>query len=164
MVNLEIALLLKELLTELGAEVLMTRESHDVDISNIERAQMMNEWGADAVIRVHCNGSANPLSRGTGMYVRKTGACASESELLARCLLAGVSGRTGAKALGVYKRDTYTGLNWAVTPCVLAELGYLTNPDEDQLLCDPAYQRLLALGLADGLIAYFATAGKQAAD
>ena len=152
--NLEIALLLEELLKELGAEVLMTRETADVNVSNIERASMMNDWGADAVVRLHCNGSTNHAVHGMGMYIRKTGACAEESEALARCLLASMSARTGAKAQGVYKRDTYTGLNWSTVPSVLVEMGYMTNAEEDKKLNDPAYQELLALGIADGLMDY----------
>lgn len=152
--NLEIALLLKELLEELGAEVLMTRETADVNVSNIERAVMMNDWGADAVVRLHCNGSTDHAVHGMGMYIRKTGPCAEESEALARYLLAAMHERTGAKAQGVYKRDTYTGLNWSTVPSVLVEMGYLTNADEDKRLNDPTYQELLAFGIAEGLSDY----------
>ena len=152
--NLEIALLLRELLIDMGAEVLMTRETADVNVSNIERAVMMNEWGADAVVRLHCNGSTDRSVHGMGMYIRKTGEGAGESERLARCLLSAMSRRTGAKAQGVYKRDPYTGLNWSTVPSVLVEMGYLTNPDEDKKLNDPDYQTLVVLGIAEGLVAY----------
>ena len=158
--DLEVALLLKELLEELGAEVLMTRETADVNVSNMERALMMNEWGADVVVRLHCNGSTNHAVHGMGMYIRKTGACAEESEALARCLMKCMTARTGAKAQGVYKRDTYTGLNWSTVPCVLVEMGYMTNADEDRKLNDPAYQTLLALGLAEGIMDYLGQAQK----
>lgn len=157
-VNLQISLILRDILVSLGAEVLMTRETDDVNVSNIERAQMMNDWGADAVIRVHCNGSTNRSYRGAGMYVRKTGTGAGESAALARCLIDALASRTGCKSHGVFKRDSYTGLNWSEVPCVLAEVGYLTNPEEDLLLTDPDYQVLIALGLADGLQAYLCPA------
>lgn len=86
----------------------MTREENDVDISNIERAVMMNKWGADMVLRIHCNGSIDRSVKGAGMYVRKTGAMAEESAQLARCLLAAVGEYAGAQTQSVYKRDTYT--------------------------------------------------------
>ena len=155
--NLEVALLLKELLEELGAEVLMTRETADVNVSNMERALMMNEWGADAVLRLHCNGNNVQSVHGMGMYIRKTGQAAEESERLARCLLTCMSRRTGAKAQGIYKRDSYTGLNWSTVPCVLVEMGYMTNPDEDKKLNDPLYQEQIVLGIAEALIDYFET-------
>ena len=58
-VNLDISLQLREALEALGCEVYMTRETNDVDISNQERAIMMNELGVDLVLRIHCNGSTN---------------------------------------------------------------------------------------------------------
>ena len=152
--DLDIALLLRDALTALGAEVKMTRETNDVDISNQERAIVMNEWGADFVIRIHCNGSTDQSASGAGMYVRKTGVFAEESAALGSYLLSGVCEIAGAKRTGVYKRDTYTGLNWSEVPCVLAELGYMTNPEEDKKLNDPEYQRLLVIGLATGMSLY----------
>ncbi len=156
-VNLQVSLILRDILTAMGAEVKMTREENDVDISNIERAVMMNEWGADMVLRIHCNGSVNRSVKGAGMYVRKTGARAEESALLARCLLTAVGEDAGAQTQGVYKRDTYTGLNWSEVPCVLVELGYLSNAEEDVLLNDAAYQEKLALALVRGMIDYVNT-------
>ena len=155
------SLLLRDELKRLGAEVLMTRETHDVDISNIERALMMNEWGADAVVRVHLNGSTNKDAHGIGMYVRNTGACAEESGRLARCLLDALRDMTDAHIQGVYRRDTYTGLNWSEVPCVLAELGYMTNPDEDKNTARAEYQLLLAQGIAKGICLYFEGAAAE---
>lgn len=151
---LEISLKLRDLLTELGAEVLMTRETHDVDISNQERAIMMNEWGADLVLRMHCNGSTNPEIKGMGMYVRYSGDCSQESYALAEALLKHMSGTTGAEADGVFKRNTYTGLNWSTVPSVLVEMGYMTNPEEDQKLNDAGYQEMLVIGAVYGICEY----------
>ncbi len=156
-VDLQVSLILRDILTAMGAEVKMTREENDVDISNIERAVMMNEWGADMVLRIHCNGSIDRSVKGAGMYVRKTGAMAEESAQLARCLLAAVGEYAGAQTQSVYKRDTYTGLNWSEVPCVLVELGYLSNAEEDALLNDAAYQEKLALALVWGMIDYVNT-------
>ena len=58
-VNLDVSLMLRDALEAEGAQVIMTRETNDVDISNQERAIMMNEVGADLVLRIHCNGSVN---------------------------------------------------------------------------------------------------------
>ncbi len=153
-VNLDVSVQLKTVLTELGAQVLMTRETHDVDISNQQRAIMMNEWGADLVLRIHCNGSTDSSDEGAGMYIRNTGAKAEESGLLAQCLLESLCAATGAHRNGVYRRDTYTGLNWSEVPSVLVEMGYMSNRSEDEKLNDPAYQKLLVEGLALGIIDY----------
>lgn len=153
-VNLDVALKLRDALTALGAQVLMTRETHDIDISNQERAIMMNDWGADVVLRIHCNGSTDSRARGMGMYVRATGECAEESRALARALADAMVLTTGAELDGVFRRDTYTGLNWSLVPCVLVEMGFMTNPEEDILLSDSVYQDKLVMGMVNGIIDY----------
>jgi N-acetylmuramoyl-L-alanine amidase len=40
-------------------------------------------------------------------------------------------------------------------PAVLIETGYLTNPLESKRLFSPSYQKLLAKGIADGVVSYF---------
>ncbi|MBR5986253.1 MAG: N-acetylmuramoyl-L-alanine amidase, partial [Clostridia bacterium] len=157
-VDLEIALKLRDLLTEMGAQVLMTRETADVNISNVERAEMMNLWGADCVLRIHCDGSTDHDVHGMAMYVRLTGEKAQESCELAQCLLSAMGEATGAKKRGVFKRDTYSGLNWSKVPAVLVECGYMSNPEEDKLLSTPEYQEKLVLGMAMGLAEYFGRA------
>ena len=156
-VNLEVALRLKEALESEGAAVVMTRETNDVDISNQERAIMCNEAGCELVLRIHCNGAEDKSVNGMGMYVRATGACADESYTAAECLLEKMSEITGAKAQGIYKRDTYTGLNWSEVPSVLVEMGYMSNPEEDEKLCDGEYQSLLVRGMVEGICSYFST-------
>ena len=45
--------------------------------------------------------------------------------------------------------------NWSTVPCILVECGFMTNPEEDANLNDPAYQDLLAQGMAEGIAIYF---------
>lgn len=152
--NLEVSLQLRDALEELGATVIMARETHDVDISNQERAIMMNEAGCDLVLRIHCNGSESASANGIGLYIRKTGTGAEACEAAAELLLPAMVEATGAKGNGIYKSDTYTGLNWSEVPCILVEMGFMTNPEEDEKLNDPAYQQLLVEGMVNGVVAY----------
>ena len=62
---------------------------------------------------------------------------------------------TGANTESVHVRDTYSGLNWSTVPSILVEMGYMSNPDEDEKLCSPEYQSDLVHGMIDGLITYF---------
>lgn len=152
---LEISMKLRDALLKEGAEVLMTRETHDVNISNQERAIMMNDWGADLVLRIHCDGSTKKSANGIGLFVNKSYDISAESKKAAQAILPRMVEATGAKQRAVYERDTYTGLNWSEVPCILVECGYLTNPDEDVRLNDPDYQQLLAEGMVEGICDYF---------
>ena len=156
---LEISFKLKEALEAAGAEVYMTRETHDVNISNQERAQMMNQLGVDLVLRIHCDGSSKKSVNGLGMYVNKSYEISAESKLAAGFLIQRMAETTGAKKRGVFERDTYTGLNWSTVPCVLVECGFMTNPDEDVKLNDPEYQQKLAEGMVLGIQDYIAARG-----
>ena len=154
-VNLQVALLLRDALEAEGATVVMTRETNDVDISNQERAILCNEAGCDLVLRIHCNGSENRSVTGIGLYVRATGACAEESYAASEAILPAMAEATGANAQGIFKRDSYTGLNWSEVPSILVEMGYMSNAEEDERLCDPEYQSLLVEGMLEGMCTYF---------
>jgi N-acetylmuramoyl-L-alanine amidase len=149
--NLIVALQLRDRLEAEGARVIMTRETNDVDISNVERALMMNEANVDIWLRVHCNGNSKRNVHGMSMYVRDGGPCAEESYAAGELLLEEMSAATGAKARGVHRSDNYSGNNWSERPCVLVEMGYMTNPEEDVLLNDPDYQRKLIEGYVNAL-------------
>ena len=154
-VNLQIGLKLRDALESYGAEVYMTRETNDVNISNQQRAKMMNELGVDMVFRIHLNGSSRSSSiNGMCSYVRKTGVYKKESAEISKLVLKHMSTQTGAKNLGVNYSDGYTGLNWSTVPSMLLELGYMTNPTEDRKLVTSEYQDKLVRGLVNGVCEY----------
>ena len=152
-VNLQIGLKLRDALEALGAEVYMTRTTADVNISNQQRAKMMNELGVDLVLRIHCNGGSSGRY-GMMIYVRETGACKAESAAAAKLIVDAMQLETGARSHGVKYSDTYTGLNWSTVPSMLMELGYLTNAREDRLLNSPEYQDKLVTGMINGICVY----------
>lgn len=150
-VNLDVSLQLRDALEALGCEVYMTRQTNDVDISNRERALMMNELGVDLVLRIHCNGAENSGAHGIGLYVTKTGDIAEASLEAAEAILPRLIEATGAREDGIFRRDTYTGQNWSTVPCVMVEMGFMSNPDEDEKLSDPDYQQKLVTGMVEGI-------------
>ncbi|MBR4443132.1 MAG: N-acetylmuramoyl-L-alanine amidase [Clostridia bacterium] len=155
-INLQIALLLRAALEAQGATVYMTREINDVDISNIERAKMMNELGANVVLRLHCNGSDDQSANGIGLFVKSGGDGAAESYAISETLIAAMGEATGARTEPIHVRDNYSGLNWSTVPSILVEMGYQSNPAEDELLASQEYQALLVEGMVNGLTQYFA--------
>ena len=153
---LEISLKLRDALVAQGAEVYMTRETHDVNISNQERAKMMNALGVDLVLRIHCDGADNRSKHGIAVYCSKSNSIAAESYRACEAILPAVCAATGAKDNGIISNDNYTGQNWSTVPCLMVECGFASNPDEDVLLNTEDYQLKLAEGLTQGIVDYIA--------
>lgn len=157
--NLELSLLLKDALEAEGYEVILTRETADVNISNAERAELANEVGADIFIRIHADGAENKEANGISvLYPSKknpyVGYLSAESKRLADHVLKKLCERTGAKKRGVIERDDLTGTNWAQMPVIVVEAGFMTNEAEELKLVSRAYQTLLARGIVEGVKEY----------
>lgn len=158
--NLELSLKLRKALENAGYEVLLTRETAEVDISNAERAEIANEADADIYIRVHADGADNPSANGISvLYPSETNPYVAwlspESKKLAQAVLDGMCQETGAKNRGIVKRDDLTGTNWAQMPVIVVEAGFMTNEAEEKKLLDGAYQSLLVKGMVAGIEEYF---------
>lgn len=157
--NLQVAVILEEILLERGYEVIMVRTSHDVNISNRERAAVANEAGADVFIRIHANGAEDSGVHGAMTLCQTAanpynGALYEESRRLSDCVLDAFMEKTGAKKQRVWETDTMSGINWATVPTTIVEMGYMTNPEEDSKMATEEYQRLMAEGMADGIDRY----------
>lgn len=154
-VNLAVGLLLRDLLEKQGATVVMTRETNDVNISNIQRAQLFNERKTDYALRLHCNGTDNEDVHGAFMLVPTKNPYLEDCELAADLLIDSYCKATGAKNLGITKRSDQTAFNWSERMIINIEMGHMTNKDEDFNLTDAEYQKKMAQGLANGILAYF---------
>ena len=162
--NLTVSLQLREALERRGYWVIMTRETHDVDLSNIQRAQFANEAGADIMVRVHANGSTNASKHGaeTVCMTRTTPynpALYAKSRALSEAVVNGLCAVSGAKNNGVWETNTMTGINWSQVPVTIVEMGYMSNETEDRNMATAAYQAKLVKGICDGIDAYFAANG-----
>ena len=152
----EISLKLREALEAQGAQVYMTRETHDVDISNQERAKMMNDLGVDLVLRIHCDGADSRSKNGIALYCSRSNSIAGESKRACEAILPALCEITGAKNNGIVSNDHYTGQNWSEVPCLMVECGFLSNPEEGEKLNTEDYQWLLAEGMTRGIMDYIA--------
>lgn len=143
-----------------GYTVYLTRTSHDVNISNMERAQYASSVGADIAVRIHANGVDNASVSGALALAPSSSnpyiAYLSDSSWnLSKCILDAYCAATGMRNQGVSTSDTMTGINWSTVPVTILEMGYMTNPTDDVNMEDPAYQARMVQGIADGIDAYF---------
>lgn len=163
-VNMEAGLILKSLLEQKGYKVVMTRETNEVNISNVERAQVANAAKADMTIRLHCDSIGNSGKSGAVLIVpSKTGKYTSGiypasfkyAEYLKKSLQ-----DSGVKVNGIFERSDMTGFNWSQVPVVIFEMGFMSNWNEDRMLCDSNYQTKLMQVVVTAIDAYNASLGQ----
>lgn len=160
-INLQIATKLKSLLEKSGVRVVMTRTSSEVNISNVERAQIASRAKADLFVRIHCDSSEDRSYHGIStLYPAKnawTSPFFDKSLKAAELIQKSIIREVGSGNLGIVPRNDLTGFNWSKVPVVLVESGFLSNPFEDKELNDPTYQLKLARGVSRGILIYLRT-------
>lgn len=157
-VNLEASLILKELLLQRGYNVVMTREDSEVNISNAERAEIANNAKANITIRVHCDSINDGGKTGATILVpskdsQYTKNIYGESYKYADVLKQTLSDNN-IKVNGIFERSDITGFNWSKVPVVILEMGFMSNYNEDKMLCDYEYQKLLMECVAKSIDKY----------
>lgn len=157
--NLETSIVLRNILESKGYKVIMTRESHDVNISNSERAIFANNNNADMVIRIHADSLNNPSKTGASVLIpakesKYTTNIYEDSKTCAN-LIENKMKESGIQVNGVFERNDLTGFNWSKVPVVLVEMGFLSNYNEDQMMSNPEYQNKLMKSISEGLEEYF---------
>lgn len=157
--TLEVALKLEKALQN-DYRITMIRRTHNVDISNSERATRCNQAGADLALRLHADGSNNRSVQGMSFLYPSASSpftknIATQSLEIANILSRAVLKETQANSRGIVPRSDLTGFNWSKVPVVLIEMGFMTNPKEDKKLSEAAYQDKIVKGIKEGLDSYF---------
>ena len=158
--TLSVSQKLRRILEERGYKVIMIRESNDVNLSNAERAEIANKSGASIFVRVHANSLDNNSVHGTLSMCQTAknpynGNLHAKSYSLSKKITDYVCAATGFKNRGVQETDSMSGINWCTIPVTIIEMGFMSNPEEDQKMAQDDYQELIAAGIANGIDAYF---------
>ena len=151
--------ILKSYLEQMGFKVIMTRETNDVNITNSERATFANENNADLVIRIHADGSEDQSVSGASLHIpaqngQYTSKIYPKSNECAEIMMASMR-QAGFKVNNIYQRSDLTGFNWSEVPAVLVEMGYMSNPEEDQKMSQTSYQEKMMKSIAEATQKYF---------
>lgn len=154
--NLDVALRLRDLFLDAGYSVVMIRETNNVTISNVERAEIANKYGADAFVRIHANSSENTNTRGALTICqspsnRYNANIYKECKSLSQSVINEFCKATGFENDGVWENDTMTGINWCQVPTTIVEMGYMSNRAEDTVMATDGFMDNAARGIFAGV-------------
>lgn len=147
--NLQVAKKVESKLKSKGIDVKMSRSS-DIFYSLSERAEMANDYGADAFVSIHQNSAEAKSANGIETYYNRK---KEEDRPLSNDIQKQVISQTGANNRGV-KNAEFTVLVKSEMISALVECGFITNESEVKKLSDPSYQDKLATGIANGIEEY----------
>lgn len=157
--TLDIANQVAKILMANGAKVVMTRSS-DVEVGLYECTDKANAAKADIYVSIHINANDNKAIGGTSTYIHN-GADSTriqESNKLARCVQNELVKSLGLRDIGVLKAN-FAVLRTSNMPAILAEVAFISNAQEEQLLRTEDFRKKAAEAIAKGIGLYFAPKG-----
>ena len=144
-IALDVANRVAQKLQNSGMSVVMTRDS-DYFVELAERANIANQTGADVFVSIHCN-SGPSTAQGTEVW---TYPGAAEDKRLAEELLERMIARTGLRSRGT-KEENFAVLRLTRCPAALVELGFISNPEEEQTMKTFDYQDQASTAIVEGI-------------
>lgn len=152
---LDLSSKLLSLLDEEGVKVVLTRNSNDVKLNNIDRAEIANSVSANLAVHIHCSYSSDSRKNGIITYYPKQNEWTEDfykkSKLAALYIQSELVKSCKANDNGVFQRDDLACFNWSKVPTVQVEVGYLSNPRDDASLANDDFRWSLAWGLRSGI-------------
>ena len=162
--NLSIVFSLKDLLEDMGFDVVLTRKTEGGLYGSPtkgfkkrdmqKRQEIIEETKPDFVLSIHQNYFPSKSSRGGQVFYNKQEPL---SELLAKDIQSELNqlyGKQGVKSRQVMAGE-YFMLDCTVYPSVIIECGFLSNPTEDKLLNSVEWQEEISHAITAGVMTYF---------
>ena len=150
-INLQVSKILARMLEKAGHKVKLTREDDVEDQELSWRVEEAWKFRTDIYVCIHCNAFASPAAHGTETYYYPG---SDNGRALARCIQSELVKNCRTADRGVKSNDEWTVLTDTYCPAVLVEMAFLTNDRDRELLTDPFNQRLLAVGILNGIMAF----------
>lgn len=144
------------LLRQQGYQVIMTR-TRDEYIQLAERARIANDANADIFLSIHFNSGGSEKPRGVEvLYASENNVSlkkqAGDQRRLANEVLKSVLKETGMSSRGVKNRPELAVLRLTKMNAALVEGGFMSNPDEMDIIKSDAYLDKLARGIVNGIV------------
>lgn len=157
-INLSIAKLVKTELAASGYTVYMTREEDVALCEGNERSKkltdmqnrvaLIEEKSPRLTVSIHQNSYSAGTKGAQVFYYSGSG----EGKELAAIIQESIRDAVGDDNHRVEKaNDSYYMLRKVSSPLVIVECGFLSNPEEEALLLEPAYQKKMAHGICEGV-------------
>jgi len=165
-INLKIALNLQKLLEQSGANVILTRSDenaiYDLDkktlrekkVSDIKnRVKIGNNSSADIFVSIHLNKIPQNQYSGWQTFYKDGN---EQGKELATSIQNNLNEtiQKENKRLPMKISNVYI-IKQVEIPTAIVECGFLSNPEEEQILQQEIYQEKLAWGIYNGIIEYF---------
>ena len=162
-VNLEIARRLDGILGFLGESALMLREEdvslHDPEAASLRekkasdlynRAETAAQYPEATLVSIHQNSFQQSQYRGTQVFYAPTEGSRELAQSIQETVRGSLQPDNSRESRPI--PETVYLMNHVPNRAVLVECGFLSNPEEEGMLQDPAYQTKLALALAAGCL------------
>lgn len=165
-INLKIALKLRRIVEDNGGIVIMTRENDEglyteksktvkemktEDLHN--RKKIIENGNCDIFISIHLNSFEQSKYYGAQTFYGKDN---EKSKKLAYCIQEQLRDELDKNNKRIPQESEEVFLiNELEIPSVLVECGFLSNPQEEQLLISDEYQEKIAISIFNGIVKYF---------
>ncbi|MDD4504708.1 MAG: N-acetylmuramoyl-L-alanine amidase [Clostridiaceae bacterium] len=149
-VNLDIILKLKSLLEQQGAEAYLTRD-RDVSMVLSDRAAFSNMKRPEFFLSIGQNSFPNATVSGTEIFYYRGD---YQGEKLSKLIMEDLSKSLGLKNRGVRMAEFYL-LREVRVSAVIVQLLYISNPQDEKLLCEQSFREAAAASIFRGIKTYF---------
>lgn len=161
-ITLGVSKRLQVLVQQSGAKAIMVRDDdRDLGTSQgllkrkredlAQRIQLAMDSQAEVYLSIHANSFPDAKLTGAQTFYHSD---SPEGKLLAQSIQQELNSMTSSKRVAKGNQDIYV-LKKANQAAVTVELGFLSNPQEEQLLTSAEYQQKLAIAIFQGLSVYF---------
>lgn len=164
--NLSVALKIRDLLSSHNLTVILTRDS-DKDLSTDEsdhklsdlnnRIDLIKKYNPDLVVSIHQNSYPDPSVIGAQCFYYKDSV---EGEHLAQLLQEQIITSTEqTKIREIKNNESYYLLKYSPATTAIVECGFLSSPQEEELLLSSDYQNKIAKAVCQAILEYLQISG-----